>query len=84
MLTSLAGSISDRQSTSNFIVSLKSGAISWSSKMQPIVALSSTKVEYRGASIAICEAIWLNWLLNDFNESVDEPIHIYCDNQSSV
>jgi hypothetical protein len=35
--------------------SFGSGAISWSSKKQPIVALSSIKAEYRGTVIAACE-----------------------------
>ena len=79
-----AGSVSDRRSTSGFVFSLGSGAVSWSSKKQPTVALSSTEAEYRGAAIATCEAIWLKRLLKDFNEPVDEPIRIYCDNQSSI
>ena len=79
-----AGSVSDRRSTSGFVFSLGSGAVSWSSKKQPTVALSSTEAEYRGAAIATCEEIWLKRLLKDFNEPVDEPIRIYCDNQSSI
>jgi hypothetical protein len=41
------------------------GAISWSSKKQPTIALSSTKTEYRGASIVACEVVWLQKLLSD-------------------
>ena len=43
-----AGSITDRRSTSSFMFSLGSAAITWSSKKHPIVALLSTKAEYRG------------------------------------
>jgi hypothetical protein len=35
------------------------GAVSWNNNKQPIVALSSTKVEYKGATIATCEVVWL-------------------------
>jgi hypothetical protein len=35
------------------------GAISWSSKKQPTVALSNTEGEYRGATIVACEVVWL-------------------------
>ncbi|MCO5558086.1 hypothetical protein L7F22_011662 [Adiantum nelumboides] len=60
-----AGSVCDRQSTSGFLISLGSAAITWSSKKQPTVALSSTKVEYRGAVMAACEVAWLELLLGD-------------------
>jgi hypothetical protein len=45
--------------------SFGSGAVSWSSKKQPIVALSSTEAEYRDAAIAACEVIWLQKLFSD-------------------
>ena len=60
-----AGSISDRRSTSGFMFFLGSVAISWSSKKQPTVALSSTEAEYRGAAMAACEVAWLQKLLAD-------------------
>ena len=78
------GSVSNRQSTSSFIFSLKNRAISWSNKKQPTVALSSTKAKYKGAVIATCEAIWFKLLLKDLNESVDKLIRIYYDNQNSI
>ena len=58
-----ASSISDRRSTSGFMFSLGSAAISWSSKKQPIVALSSTEAEYKGAPMAACEVAWLQKFL---------------------
>jgi hypothetical protein len=42
-----------------------SGAVSWSSKKQPTVALLSTEVEYRGVAIAACEGVWLQKLLSN-------------------
>ncbi len=64
--------------------SFGSGVISWSSKKQPTVALSSIEVEYRGATIVACEVVWLQKLLSDLGQSVDAPIVIYCDNINSI
>ena len=60
-----AGYKADRRSTSGFVFSLSNGAISWSSKKQPTVALSSSKAEYRGATIAACEVVGLKRILKD-------------------
>ena len=63
-----AGYKADRRSTSIFVFSLGSGAISWSSKKQPIVALSSTKAEYRGTTVASWQVVWLKRILKDLGE----------------
>jgi hypothetical protein len=39
--------------------SFGSGAVSWRSKKQPIIALLSTKTKYKGAAIVACEIVWL-------------------------
>ena len=79
-----AGSISDRRSTSGYVFSFGSAAVTWSSKKQPTVALSSTEAEYRGAAMAACEVAWLHKLLYDMHQSTDGPVVIYCDNMSSI
>ena len=56
----LADYKADQRLTYGFVFSLESGAISWTSKKQPMVALSSTEVEYKRATIVACEAVWLN------------------------
>jgi hypothetical protein len=82
--TNWAGSILDMRSTSDFMFSFGSVGITWSSKKQPIVALSNTKAEYRGAVMAACEVTWLRKLLGDFGLHVDRHVVIYCDNLSSI
>jgi hypothetical protein len=79
-----ASNVLDRRSTSGFMFSFGSGTISWSSKKQLIVALSSMEVKYKGAAIVACEIIWLQKLFSDLGQSVDAPIVIYCDNISSM
>jgi hypothetical protein len=79
-----AGSISDRRSTSGFMFSFGSAAVTWSFKKQPTVALSSTEAKYRGAAMAACEVAWLCKLLGDLGLHVDRQVVIYCDNLSSI
>ncbi|MCO5553730.1 hypothetical protein L7F22_007256 [Adiantum nelumboides] len=64
--------------------SLGSAAITWSSKKQPTVALSSTEAEYRGGAVAACEVAWLELLLGDLRIQVQRPVVIHCDNLSSI
>ena len=79
-----ARNVSDQRSTSGFFFSLGGGAITWSSKKQPTVALSSTEAKYRGMTRATYKAIWLKQLLKHFNELVNKPIRIYHNNPSSI
>jgi hypothetical protein len=80
----LAGNVSDRRSTNGFMFSFRSGAISWSSKKQPTVALLSTEAEYRGATIITCEVVWLLKLLSNLGQLMDALVVIYCDNISNI
>ena len=64
--------------------SFGSAAVTWSSKEQPTVALSSTEAEYRGAAVAACEVAWLRTLLEDLGVQVDQQVVIHCDNLSSI
>ncbi len=60
-----AGNVSNKRSTNGFMFFFGSGIINWSSKNQPIVALSNTKVEYKGIAIATCEVVWLQKLFSN-------------------
>lgn len=75
-----AGSTTDKWSTSGCCFSLGSRVVSWFSRKQKMVALSSTKVEYIAASMATCEAIWLRKLLVAlFGQKVETTV-IHYDN----
>ena len=79
-----AGDIDSRRSTTGYCFTLGSGAISWSSKKQPTVALSSTEAEYRAACSGTCEAVWLRRLLEDFGFPQGQKTTLRCDNQSCL
>uniref|UniRef100_A0A2P2NXQ0 Uncharacterized protein n=1 Tax=Rhizophora mucronata TaxID=61149 RepID=A0A2P2NXQ0_RHIMU len=48
-----------RKSTLGYIRTLETKLISWNSKKQKVVALSSIKEEYTIAINAVCEVVWL-------------------------
>ncbi|CAL5324316.1 unnamed protein product [Camellia sinensis] len=79
-----AGDDDTRRSTTGYVFMLGSGAISWCSKRQPTVSLSTTEAEYRAAAMAAQESTWLIRLMNDLHQLVDYAIPLYCDNQSAV
>lgn len=58
-----AGDHATRKSTSGFIFMLNDGPVSWCSKRQATVALSSTEAEYVALTFAANEATWLRLLL---------------------
>jgi len=47
-----AGDVDSRKSSANYVFTLGSGAMSWVSRLQNIVALTTTEVEY----VAVTEA----------------------------
>jgi hypothetical protein len=79
-----AGSAVDRKSTSGYCFSMGSTMISWSSRMQSSVALSTVEAEYIATSDASKEVIWLRKLLAGLFGDVLETTIIHCDNQRCV
>jgi len=55
----LAGDLDQRISTSGYVFKLFGGVVSWMSKKQFVVALSTTEAEYMVATHARKEAVWL-------------------------
>ena len=53
------GEMDSRISTSGYVFKIFVGAISWMSKKQDVVALSTTKVEYMATTHASKEVVWL-------------------------
>eukprot|EP00253_Pinus_taeda_P004261 PITA_04261 len=79
-----ARSPSDQKSTSGGIFNLGSATISWYSRKQRSVALTSAEAEYMATSQAACEAIWMRKILVGLFGQRMDPTVIYCDDQSCI
>jgi hypothetical protein len=78
------GDIETRRSTSGSIFKLNGGPVTWSSKKQPIVVLSTMESEYIAASDTGREAKWLRLLLSELGLPQKSPTKIWCDNESAI
>ncbi|RWR98966.1 RxLR effector candidate protein-like protein, partial [Dinothrombium tinctorium] len=79
-----AGDQSDRRSTSGFVYTICGSVISWISRKQQTVALSTTESEYIAAAAAVQESIWLRALLKELGYDQTAPTVLYEDNQSCI
>lgn len=74
----------DRKSNSGYVFKLFGGAISWRSKKQECVALSSTEAEVISLTEAVKEGIWIRRLLKEIKQNIKDLVIIYEDNQSCL
>ena len=74
----------DQPSTSDYSFHLEEGAITWSSKKQHIIALSSTEAEYIALTHTAKEALWLRSMVSEIRGDDRKPVVINCDNQGSI
>ena len=72
-----AGDIDDRKSTSGYLCQIGGTAISWRSKKQTCVALSTAEAEYMALVNAAQEAIWLRQLITDLRSASTEAMVIF-------
>jgi hypothetical protein len=80
-----AGCRATRRSTAGYVFNLGSGAISWQSKRQNVVALSTCEAEFIGQTQATKEAIWLRRLLTELNvDQGKSATIIWGDNQGAI
>ncbi|GKV25016.1 hypothetical protein SLEP1_g34527 [Rubroshorea leprosula] len=60
-----ARALDDRKSTSGYVFIMGTVAISWSSRKQPTMTLSTIEVEFVAATSCACQAIWLQRILEE-------------------
>ena len=79
-----ASSIDDRRSTSGYCVLLNGAAVSWASKKQPTVALSTMEAEYQSAALCAREVMWIRNLWPTLGHKIQGPTTILGDNQACL
>ena len=73
-----------QHSISGYSFHFSVGAVSWSSKKQNLVALSSTEAEYIAQTHAAKEAIWLKNFVSELQGEQMGPLMMCCDNQGAI
>ena len=73
-----------RHAISGYAFLFDGGAISWSSKKQELVTLSTAEAEFVAATHAAKEALWLRKLLGDIYPGPKPPTPFHCDNQAAL
>ncbi|XP_074297465.1 uncharacterized protein LOC141628191 [Silene latifolia] len=73
-----------RRSVSGWAVFIGNSPVSWKTKKQQTVSLSSAEAEYRSMAAVLCELKWLKGLLSCLGVSLPRSIQLFCDNQSAL
>ena len=79
-----AGDVDDRKSTSGYMFRIAGGPVSWRSRKQDTVALSTAEAEYVALSSAAQECVWMRRLVAELGNPPGGPTIILEDNQSSI
>eukprot|EP00253_Pinus_taeda_P007422 PITA_07422 len=79
-----AGSVDDRKSTIGGAFFMGSRLVSWFSKKQSSIALSTAEAEYVATASCCTQLLWMMQTLQDFQISCTPPISILCDNTSAI
>ena len=80
------GDIDERKSTSGYAFLLNGGAITWSSKKQSCISLSTMEAEYVACSAAVQEVVWLRRFFQHLGVVTNTlgPVTIHCDSMAAL
>ena len=79
-----AADLDSRRSHTGYVLMMSGGAISWKSRRQDCVSLSTSEAEYVAASQCGQEALYLREILRDFGFTQAAPTEVYEDNLACV
>jgi hypothetical protein len=73
-----------RHSISGYVVLLNGGPVAWSARKQPLIALSTAEAEYIALTSVAREVLYLQLLIGELYDPIDEPTPVNCDNQAAI
>jgi len=79
-----AGSVDDRKSSSGGALFMGSRLVSWFSKKQSSIALSTAEAEYVVVASCCTQLLWMMQTLQDLQITCTPPISIFCDHTSAI
>lgn len=79
-----ANDLVDRRSLTGSVFRVHGCTVSWLTRKQPTVSLSSTEAELIALCVTVCHGIWMTRLLKELGVKFEEPIIYYEDNQSTI
>lgn len=82
--TDWAGDTTDRRSTSGYFMFVGGNLVTWRSKKQKVVALSSAEAEFRGMAKGLCELLWIRRLLTEIGFAPTSEMVLFCDNKATI
>ena len=71
------------RSTSGYVMTYAGGAVSWQSRLQKTVALSTTEAEYMAVVEVGKEVLWMKDFIGELGIRQEE-YRLYCDSQSAI
>jgi len=78
------GNPNDRRSTSGYFTLVGGNLVTWRSKKQKVVALSSAEAEFQRIAKGITEVLWIKKLITEIGFSPQLPSQLKCDNKAAV
>eukprot|EP00253_Pinus_taeda_P035176 PITA_35176 len=79
-----AGSVHDKKSTNDGAFFMGSRLVSWFSKKQSSIALSTAEAEYVAVASYCTQLLWTMQTLQDYQIMCIPPISILCDNTTAI
>ncbi|KAL6323545.1 hypothetical protein AAG906_039125 [Vitis piasezkii] len=81
--SNMARDVDNRRSNSGYLMTFSGGAVSWQSRLQKCVALSTIETEYITAAEACKELLWMKCFMQELGFKQQRYV-VYCDNQSVI
>lgn len=79
-----AGSVVNRRSTTCLRIFPRSNLVTWRSKKQNVITKSSAKSEFLTMEQKLSELLWIKIILENFRIKWENPMCLYCNNNSTM